>query len=45
MNNSKLNIQNLKLSYASVKDLGNKIFAFSKLNIDIDSFGMIGKLS
>ncbi len=30
---------------ASLKDLGNKVFAFSKLNIDIDSFEMVGKLS
>lgn len=29
---------------ASIKDLGNKVFAFSKLNIDINSFEFIGKL-
>lgn len=28
---------------ASLKDLGNKIFAFSKLNIDINSFDFLGK--
>ena len=30
---------------ASVKDLGNKVFAFSKLNIDINSFEMMEKLN
>lgn len=29
---------------ASLKDLGNKVFAFSKLNIDINSFELLGKL-
>lgn len=29
---------------ASIKDLGNKVFAFSKLNIDIDSFEIMEKL-
>lgn len=29
---------------ASIKDLGNKVFAFSKLNIDINLFEMIEKL-
>jgi len=29
---------------ASIKDLGNKVFAFSKLNIDINSFELLGKL-
>jgi len=26
---------------ASIKDLGNKVFAFSKLNIDINSFELL----
>ncbi len=29
---------------ASLKDLGNKVFAFSKLNIDINSTELLGKL-
>jgi len=29
---------------ASIKDLGNKVFAFSKLNMDIDSFEFFKKL-
>ena len=29
---------------ASIKDLGNKVFAFSKLNIDINSFEILEKL-
>lgn len=44
-NNSEFKIKHSKLSYASIKDLGNKVFAFSKLNIDIDSFKLIGKLT
>lgn len=35
MNNSKFKIQHLKLATASLKDLGNKVFAFSELNIDV----------
>lgn len=30
---------------ASIKDLGNKVFAFSKLNIDINSFKILEKLT
>lgn len=30
---------------ASIKDLGNKVFAFSKLNIDINSFELLKKLN
>lgn len=44
-NNSEFKIKHSKLSYASIKDLRNKVFAFSKLNIDIDSFKLIGKLT
>ena len=35
MNNSKFKIKHSKLATASLKDLGNKVFAFSKLNIDV----------
>ncbi len=35
MNNSKFKIKHSKLATASLKDLGNKVFAFSKLNIDL----------
>mgnify|MGYP003527244135 FL=1 len=35
MNNSKFKIKHSKLATASLKDLGNKVFAFSELNIDV----------
>ena len=35
MNHSKFKIKHSKLATASLKDLGNKVFAFSKLNIDL----------
>lgn len=40
-NNSKFKIKHLKLATASLKDLGSKIFAFSKM--DINSFEMMEK--
>lgn len=40
-------IDNSEIYYigASIKDLGNKVFAFSKLNIDINSFELLKELN
>ena len=35
MNNTKFKIKHSKLATASLKDLGNKVFAFSKLDIGV----------
>ena len=43
MNNSKFKIKHSKLSYASLKDLSQKVFAFNKM--DINSFELLGKLN
>jgi len=45
MNNLKFKIKHSKLVTASIKDLGNKVFAFSKLNIDINSFELLKELN
>lgn len=35
MNNSKFKIKHSKLATASLKDLAQKVFAFSKIDIDV----------